>query len=389
MTYKTNPELFKIHPPPITEVQGWLAGRKNNELSLIDLCQAVPSYPPATELTNHLKTLLEDPAMARYTPDEGMLDVREAVCERYRRKYGANIVPPQINLTVGASQAFWLAMLGLCRPGDEVIVQEPAYFDHPMGLAIMGIKMVPAPFIPENAGIPDPSTINGLITHRTRAILIVTPSNPTGAVTPPVIIKELYSIARKNNIALVLDETYADFISGSPCPHKLFTLPDWDENFIHIMSFGKTYSLTGFRSGMLAASPEFIRQVLKIQDSMTVCQPRISQMAVKFGAENLDSWVNDNCRAMQRRHDLFRDEFKSPGNSFKLATSGAFFAWIRHPFEGKTGREIAKRLVDDAGVLSLPGEVFGPSLSSYLRLAFGNIKDDSIPEAVERFRNFI
>jgi aspartate/methionine/tyrosine aminotransferase len=339
-------------------------------------------------MTGHLQKLLDEPTIARYTPDEGLPEVREALCNRYERIYGALINPSQISLTVGASQAFWLAMLGLCRPGDEVIVQEPAYFDHPMGLAIMGIRMVPAPFVPENGGIPDSATIAGLITPRTRAILIVTPSNPTGAVTPPEVIEELHALATRNSIALVLDETYSEFIAGSQCPHNLFTRHDWDHNFIHIMSFGKTYALTGFRTGMLAASAEFIRQILKAQDTMTVCQPRISQLAVKFGAENLDEWVRDNCRTMQMRHDLFCEAFTRPGNRFELVTSGAFFAWVKHPFKGKTGREVAKMLVEEAGVLTLPGEVFGESLTSYLRLAFGNINDDSIPEAVGRFRDF-
>ncbi|MBT0665524.1 aminotransferase [Geobacter pelophilus] len=386
MTYRINPAVAAVHPPPITEVLGWLAGRKDRDQPLIDLCQAVPSYPPAPEMTAQMKELLNDPMIARYTPDEGLPEVREAVCARYRRIYGAEIDPAQISLTVGASQAFWLAMLGLCQPGDEVIVQEPAYFDHPMALAILGIKMVPAPFIPENAGIPDPATIAALITPKTRAMLIVTPSNPTGAVTPPEIIAELHEIASKHDIALVLDETYADFIAGSPRPHNLFTRPDWPDNFIQIMSFGKTYALTGFRAGMLAASAEFIRQVLKAQDTMTVCQPRISQLAVKYGTENLDDWVRDNCRMMQRRHDQFRDEFTKPGNRFELVTSGAFFAWVKHPFHDQTGRKVARKLVEEAGILTLPGEVFGPSLTSYLRLAFGNISDDIIPEAVARFR---
>lgn len=388
MNYAINPALAAIHPPPITEVLGWLSGRKYPDRTVVDLCQAVPSYPPATELTAHLKAQLDEPAIARYTPDEGLPDVREAVCRRSSAMYCGTVTPDQISLTVGASQAFWLAMIGLCSPGDEVIVQEPAYFDHPMGLAMLGIRMVPAPFVPENNGIPDPATIERLITPKTRAILIVTPSNPTGAVTPPQIIDELFCIARTHRIALVLDETYADFIAGSPCPHKLFTRDDWDGTFIQIMSFGKTYALTGFRTGMLTASAAFIRQALKAQDTMTVCQPRIAQLAVKFGVEHLEEWVRENCRTMQRRHDRFREEFIRPGNRFELATSGAFFAWVRHPFNNETGRQAAKRLVEEASVLTLPGEVFGPSLTDYLRLAFGNIDDEAIPEAIDRFRAF-
>lgn len=388
MNYRTAESFSRVHPPPITEVTGWIAGRRPGGPPLVDLCQAVPAYPPAGELVEHLKRLLDDPSIARYTPDEGLPEVREAICARYARTYRGQLSPGQLCLTVGASQAFWLAMLGLCQPGDEVVIQEPAYFDHPMALEILNIRAIAAPFVPEEGGITQPGTIARLITPRTRAILLVTPSNPTGAVIPPETIGELYELARDRGIALVLDETYSDFIPGGVQPHRLFERPDWDDHFIHIMSFGKTYALTGFRAGMLAASPEFIDQVLKAQDSMTVCQPRLTQLAVKFGTEQLDQWVAGNRCMMERRHDLLKELFAQPGNPFELVTSGAFFAWVRHPFPDRTGREVARRLVEEAGVLTLPGEVFGPGLTRYLRLAFGNITEATIPEAVERFRGF-
>jgi len=155
---------------------------------------------------------------------------------------------------------------------------------------------------------------------------------------------------------------------------------------IHIASFGKTFALTGYRAGLLAASPEFIHQALKAHDTMAVCQPRITQHAVRFGLDHLEGWVAANREMMARRHDLFRFEFMRPGNQFQLAASGAFFAWVRHPWTGLSGRQAARRLVDEAAILSLPGEVFGPGLEGYLRLAFGNIREEAIPEAVARFR---
>jgi aspartate/methionine/tyrosine aminotransferase len=96
--------------------------------------------------------------------------------------------------------------------------------------------------------------------------------------------------------------------------------------------------------------------------------------------------VAANREMMGRRHDLFRSEFLKPGNPFQLAASGAFFGWVRHPWPGLTGRQAARRLVDEAAILCLPGEVFGPGLEGYLRLAFGNIRQEAIPEAVRRFR---
>jgi aspartate/methionine/tyrosine aminotransferase len=385
MQYTISPHIAGVHPPPISEVRGWLAGRPDNGPELIDLCQAVPDYPPAAELTDHLATLLADPQLSKYSPDEGLPEVRQAVCRAYGRSYGATIEPENLCLTIGASQAFWLAMVTLCRVGDEVVVQSPYYFDHPMALEMLGLRGVYAPFDESAAGLPSSAVLEQLITDRTRAILLVTPSNPTGAITPPETLAELYDLAERRGVALVLDETYNAFIPGGARPHDLFTHPDWGDHLIQIASFGKTFALTGYRAGLLAASPRFIQQALKAQDTMAVCQPRITQHAVKYGLEHLDRWVAANREMMTRRHDLFREEFLKPGNPFRLSASGAFFAWVRHPFGG-TGRAAARRLVDEAAVLCLPGEVFGPGLENYLRLAFGNIHEDRIPEAVRRFR---
>lgn len=388
MRFHITDEVRGVHFPPISEVKKWVAEYRGR-LSLIDLCQAVPDYPPAPELTDHLAGLLGDPQTARYSPDEGLPEVREAVCSRYRRVYGAVMKPENLCLTIGASQAFWLAVITLCRPGDEVVVQVPYYFDHAMALDMLGIRSVYSPFSQELRGVPSVEAIARLITPRTKAILLVSPSNPTGAVTPPETLHQLALLARRHGIALLVDETYSDFIAGGARPHELFTDPSWGDCLVHIASFGKTYALTGYRAGLLAASAEFIHHALKVQDTMAVCQPRITQQAVKFGVERLDGWVAANRLMMERRHNCFCEQFARDGNPFVLAASGAFFAWIRHPWPELTGREAARRLLDDAGLLTLPGEVFGPGLHVYLRLAFGNIAEEAIPEAVQRFRSFV
>ena len=385
MNFPVSPHILAVHPPPISEVKEWAARRQNPHLPLIDLCQAVPDYPPPRQLTDHLKPLLDDPLTSKYSPDEGLPEVRESVCEWYRRVYEARIAPDQVCLTIGASQAFWLAMVTLCQAGDEVIVQAPCYFDHPMALEALGIRVVFAPFCEEDRGLPSIDTLQRLITERTRALLVVSPSNPTGAIIPPETIDRLYDLAAGHGIALVIDETYNCFTPGG-APHRLFSRNDWGDHFIHLASFGKTLALTGYRAGMLAASAPFIRQALKIQDTMAVCQPRITQQAVRFGLDNLGNWIEEKRAMMARRHDRFRSEFDSSVSSFRIAASGAFFAWVRHPWSDLNGRQAARRLIDQAGILCLPGEVFGPGLGSYLRLAFGNIDEAAIPEAIDRFR---
>jgi aspartate/methionine/tyrosine aminotransferase len=385
MDFPISPNIERVHFPPISEVREWLAGRSfPPELPLVDLCQAIPDYPPAPALIEYLKSILQDPQLSRYSPDEGLPTVREAVAAWYRRHYGAGPAPDQICLTVGASQAFWLALMVLCRAGDEVILQAPAYFDHPMALQALGLSALYAPFDPAAGGLPEIDTLARMVTPRTRALLLVTPSNPTGAIIPPDTVRRLFAFCQERRIALVLDETYNAFVDGPP--HQLFRDPVWPDQFVHLASFGKTFALTGYRPGALVASAPFIRHALKVQDTMAVCQPRITQHAVQFGCEQLDDWVAANRLMMQRRHDRFRDEFLAHGEPFELVASGSFFAWVRHPFAGESGRAVARRLAQQAHLICLPGEVFGPGLEGYLRLAIGNLAAAAIPAAVRRLR---
>jgi len=383
---KFSPYIEAVQAPPITEVKSWLDGvAMSVERPLIDLCQAVPDYAPAPQLLEHLHSLLDAPATSRYSPDEGLADVRASISAWYARRYGASPVADEICLTIGASQAFWLAIMTICQAGDEVIVPLPAYFDHPMALQALGIKCVWVPFVEAHAGQPDVAAIAERITARTRAILLVSPSNPTGAVTSPETLKQLYKLARQHDIALILDETYNAFLPASTRPHTLFSQPDWQQHFIHLASFGKTFALTGYRAGALVAGSKVIHQALKIQDTMAVCQPRITQEAVRFGCDHLDTWVAANNQMMQHRHDLFRTLFNQPNNPFQLVASGSFFAWVKHPWPQLSGRDAARRLVERTHLLCLPGEAFGPGLEGYLRLAFGNIHAEEIPNAIQRF----
>ncbi|PLX81887.1 MAG: aminotransferase class I and II [Desulfuromonas sp.] len=382
-----NPDLLQVQPPPITEVKSWLVDRPAaGSRPLIDCCQAVPDYPPAPQLTAFLAEQVGLPETSRYTPDEGLVEARDAVSAWYARRYGAGPSSDQICLTVGASQAFWLAMTTLCRAGDEVILTAPAYFDHPMALQALGLRPVWVPFCEQNHGLIDPQAVAGCITSRTRAILLVTPSNPTGVTAPPELLEQLFDLAAAHDLALILDETYNAFLPPDQALHRLFGRPGWQRTLVHLASFGKTFALTGYRAGALIAGKSFIEQALKLQDTMAVCQPRITQLAISFGCTHLDFWVEQKSQVMQRRHVVFQQEFRRGGHPFKLVASGGFFAWVRHPWTQCDSRSVARKLALEADLVCLPGAVFGPGLEPYLRLAFGNLSKGQIPAAVQRLR---
>src|SRR5437667_908455 len=186
MELSPNPLLAGVAAPPIPEAHGWIEGRSfPADKPLIDVAQAVPGYPPPKDLTDHLASLVGEAATARYTDVPGLPALRAALASDMSQFYGAGIAAADVSITAGCNQAFCLAVMALAEAGDEVILPLPYYFNHRMWLDMLGIATVGLPFRPDRSGVPDPGEAAARITARTRAIVLISPNNPTGAVYPP------------------------------------------------------------------------------------------------------------------------------------------------------------------------------------------------------------
>jgi aspartate/methionine/tyrosine aminotransferase len=227
-------------------------------------------------------------------------------------------------------------------------------------------------------------TAAALIGQRTRAIVLVTPNNPTGAIYPPDLIDAFYELARERDIALVLDETYKDFMPGATPPHDLFTRADWRDVFIQLYSFSKAYSLTGYRVGSVAGGPAIMAAIEKIMDCVAICAPRIGQEAALYGLRQLADWRSEKRDLMRDRTEALRAALRDTNSGYGLVSSGAYFAWVRHPFADRDATSIARMLATDHNLLCLPGTMFGPGQESYLRLAFANLEADKMDEVAKR-----
>src|SRR5215216_6135239 len=166
--------------------------------------------------------------------------------------------------------------MALARSGDNIILPAPFYFNHQMWLTMQGIEVKVLPTLKDASAVPSPAEAAALIDERTRAIILVTPNNPTGAVYPSSCISEFFELAQSSEIALVMDETYKDFRTKLSPPHDIFTRPDWRGTFVQLYSFSKVYALTGYRVGSVIADEAFLSQVEKIMDCVSICAPRIS-----------------------------------------------------------------------------------------------------------------
>ncbi|MYB45970.1 MAG: aminotransferase [Acidimicrobiia bacterium] len=365
---------------PVSEVRAWVAdGGYDHGYPLLDVSQAVPGYPPPTLLTEHLSRL--DPvAVSKYGPVLGDPELRSALASDLSATYRGTVGPDQVAVTAGANQAFCLAVAVLCEPGDRVILPVPHYFNHDMWLSISGVK--PDYLTCGDGMLPSVETAESLIDDRTRAIVLVTPNNPTGAVYPPELISDFARLAAERRLYLILDETYRDFRTTTEPAHRLFKDPGWDRTVIHIQSFSKVYSIPGFRVGAMAASAGMLHQVDKAADCLTICPNRIGQEAARYGLAHLGPWVESNRNMLNRRVESFVAAME--GSPYSVASAGGYFAYVRHPFEGMGSKEVARRLFYGLGIVSLAGEMFGPGQDRYLRLAFANLEDDQVTELARR-----
>lgn len=388
MTYRCNEAVLGVSPPPIADAREWVAGRAfPADKPLLDVCQAVPSYPPAESLRHALAAAVVDGASAFYTPILGVPALRAALAGFMSKAYaGADLQPADVAITAGCNQAFCTVISALAGPGDEVILPAPWYFNHHMWLQMQGIRAVVAPFIGEQGARLAPDMLDGLVTPRTRAIVVVTPNNPTGAVHPPAEMLALYRFAETRGLALVVDETYRDFLPEGEPPHALFSEPGWRDTFVQLYSFSKVYSLTGYRVGSAIAGPRLMASVEKILDTVTICPPHIGQLAALHGIEHLGDFRSEKRALMAGRAEALRTVFRANDLRYRLVACGAYFGWVEHPFEGEVATVVARRLADRHNLLCLPGSMFGPGQERYLRFAFANLDAGDMPVLGERLR---
>ncbi len=383
-----NPWLVGVEPSPIGETKRWVLGRTfPADHPLIDLSQAVPGYPPALELRQHLGELLLDPAMHGYTPILGVPALRDRYAGHLSSFYGATIAPSEVGITSGCNQAFCLALMSLARAGDQVILPRPHYFNHDMWMRMQGVEPVPLDFRPGSGGVPSAADAAKLIGPKTRAILLISPNNPTGAVYPPATIHAFYELARERGIALILDETYKDFLPEGQRPHELFDDAGWRSTVVHLYSFSKVFALTGYRVGAVTAAAPLIAEIEKAMDCISICPPRLAQEAALYGLRNLLPWARRNTEGLKARADLLGSGLQR-SNRWRLVSIGAYFAYVEHPFDGERSAVVSKRLADEENLLTIPGDMFGAGQERFIRLAFANVSDDRIPAVLERLERF-
>ncbi|RJL21190.1 aminotransferase [Paracoccus siganidrum] len=381
-----NPAIAATFAPPVMEARRWLEGVVfPPDRPLLNVSQAAPVDPPPEPLRAAIAdAALNRPEAHLYGPVLGNPELRAAVAAEFGAGYRGRIASDQVAITQGCNQAFCAAVTTLAGAGDEVILPTPWYFNHKMWLDMAGIRAVPLPCGADM--LPDPDRAAGLIGPTTRAIVLVTPNNPSGAEYPGDLVGAFFELAQRHGIALIIDETYRDFDSRSGPPHDLLARPGWDETLIQLYSFSKAYRLTGHRVGALTASVARMAQIEKFLDSVAISTSQLGQIGALWGMTHLRDWLaGERAEILARRAATEAALAGLPG--WQLRSAGAYFAWVGHPFR-LSSVELAPKMLREAGILALPGTMFtpagDPSGARHLRLAFANVDRDGIAELARR-----
>ena len=380
-----------VDPPPVLEVKNWLS---NPDLQpskpLIDVSQAAPTEPPPEKMLEFMANkILCDNAVNTYGPVLGLDELRESLASKWSRQYQGKVSKENVAVTSGCNQAFCASISSFTSENDEVIIPTPWYFNHHMWLQMAGVKSIP---LDTDANMsPIIEKAEALITDRTRAIVLVSPNNPSGAIYSNQLLQKFFDLCKSNQIRLIIDETYKDFHPNASQPHTLLENNNWDQVLTILYSFSKTYRMTGHRIGALLTSKENLIEIEKVLDTFTVCPPQLGQYAANWGLNNLEAWAAERRTEILQRAKHFSEKFQPlSAAGWSLRGCGAYFAFVEHPFEDESNI-LAPLILRDQGILLMPGTMFYPKHnplgSRSFRIAFANINKNKISTLLERLKD--
>ena len=332
------------------------------------------------------RAALERPEVHRYATDPGLLSLRQALAEQLSDTIGTPLGPNDLIITAGANHAFTLALMTLVDPGDEVVLPAPYFTNHQMAVTAHGA-------IPIEAAVADRSQftvrwtdIEPHLTRATRAVVLCTPSNPTGATISTDegtrIVRELAA----RGIIVISDETYMSFVHEGDS-WSAAAGDAWRSNVAVIGSFSKRFGMMGWRVGFLLADAAVCEQATKVQDAVIICAPVVSQMAVEGAIRHDWSYPSTFHDNFLKRRQIVSEAVHTIPRLEWTPTSGGVFTFAR--VDGCTdSNALAHRLLEEEGVITMPGAAFGASGEGHLRLSYGYATLQDLAEAMERLARF-
>ncbi len=315
-------------------------------------------------------------------PVAGLLPLREAVAANLRSQNNIPVQRDNILITDGGQEALYLIMLALLDPGDEILVPDPRYTSYDEAIHQAGANMVLVPTYPEDNFDLRAAEVEAAITPKTKAILIISPSNPTSAVVSPANLRAIATIAKQHNLIVLSDEIYEKYVYPPAEQRSMASLPGMFERTVTLGGFSKTYAMTGWRVGYVAAPADFIGTMTAVKAATTGPLSAVSQYAALAAATGSQACVAEYREIYRRRILFMKSGLNNLGFTFG-EPQGAFFVYTNAMSCGIPAFELSYLLLKEGHVLIFPGTAFGEKWVDWLRISVLQ-PEDQLSMALDR-----
>ena len=323
-----------------------------------------------------------------YTSNYGTPELRQAIADKLKRDNNINYEAEEILVTIGVGEGTYAAVAAFTEPGDEILVPDPVWLNYIHVPHFFGAVPVSYKLREENDYQIDLDEIEGLITEKTKMLVINTPGNPTGVVQSMATLERLAEIAKKHDLIVVSDEIYEKLVYGEARHISIAALPGMKERTITLNGFSKCYSMTGWRLGYVAAPVEFIKAMVRVHAYINTCAPSFVQEAGITALEKAEPDVQEMVKEYQRRRDYAVSAINAIDGLSCKTPGGAFYIFVNIKSLGRTSAEMADYLLDHAKIAAVPGSAFGPQGEGYIRLSYA-CSYERIVEAMERLKKAV
>ena len=323
-----------------------------------------------------------------YTPTQGIKELREAICKKLKKENKINATPENVIVTTGSQEAIFASLLTTTDPKDQVLIPNPGYLAYFPAIELSDGKPVSYKLEEKNNFQPDPDQIKKLANKKTKAIIINSPSNPTGQVYPRKLLEEIAGIAREKNLYIFSDEAYEKLIYDNEKHVSIASLNGMKDYVISLYTFSKSYAMCGFRLGYVVAPKKLSESIIESSHFLTISPPHISQLMAVKALSLPNRHINRMVRAYNRRRKYLVKRL----NKINLITKepkGAFYAFSNIKYiTKKSSYQFSQDFLKKAKVAVVPGTEFGEYGEGYIRFSYAT-KLFLIKKALERIEKYL
>lgn len=354
---------------------------------LINMGSGTPDFQPPAYVFEAMRKALDE-GKIQYTAWTGIPELRSAIANKLSTENGVQIDPDsELIVTSGAQEALMAVFMSLLDLGDEVITPSPNYDEYSRDAQVVGGKLVPVAATPESNFTIRAADLEAAITPRTRAIIVVTPNNPTGTVLPRSTLLDIAEVAKKHNLLVISDEIYEYYVFGEHQHVSMASLPGMKERTITINSFSKSFAMTGMRLGYVAAPAPLIEAMLPFHHAMMICANVVTQYGGLAVLSQPRDWFKDVLSEYDRRRRAWMQMLDSIALHY-TEPQGAYYVFIDIRPTGLTSAQFVGKAREEAKLVFQPGTIGGGAGEGFIRGAL-TTPSPKFEEGLDRFATFI